>query len=64
MELAITTAIESLGRQQPSLVVPRPSTVALLFDHLFARASRVGGTSRPSAFAVLRLIVRKNLVAG
>jgi hypothetical protein len=34
MELAITTAIESLGRQQPSFVVHRPLTVALLFDHL------------------------------
>ena len=34
MELAITTAIESLGRQQPSFVVPRPLTVALLIDHL------------------------------
>src|SRR5262249_55519376 len=27
-----------------------------------ARASRVGGTSRPSAFAVVRLITRSNLV--
>ena len=27
-----------------------------------ARASRVGGTSRPSAFAVLRLMIRSNLV--
>jgi len=34
MELAITTAIESLGQQQSSVVVPWPSTVALLFDHL------------------------------
>jgi hypothetical protein len=36
MELAITTAIESLGQQQSSVVVPWPSTVALLFDHLGA----------------------------
>jgi hypothetical protein len=28
-----------------------------------ARASSVGGTSRPSAFAVLRLITNSNLVA-
>src|ERR1700704_593176 len=30
MELGVTTAIESLGPQQPSFVVPRPSTVAVV----------------------------------
>jgi ABC-type sulfate transport system permease component len=39
MELAITTAIESLGRQKPSFVVPRPSMVALSST----RARSVGG---------------------
>ncbi len=33
-----------------------------LFDHLVARASTVAGISRPSAFAVLRLITRSYLV--
>ena len=43
MELAITTAIESLGRQQPSFVVPRPLTVAFYSITSSARASSIGG---------------------
>ena len=47
--------------------VEEPSTasigdIARLFDHLVGAGEQRGGTSRPSALAVLRLITSSNLV--
>ena len=55
------------GRAQPGIEPVNPNRTARELAALHsitssARASSVGGTSRPSAFAVLRLITRSNLV--
>jgi len=39
----------------------KTSAVARLFDHLVGAVKSVGGTSRPSAFATIRLTTRPNL---
>src|SRR5215468_4243859 len=39
----------------------KTSAVARLFDHLIGAVKSVGGTSRPSAFATIRLTTRSNL---
>ena len=39
----------------------KTSAVARLFDHLVGAGKSVGGTSRPSAFATIRLTTRSNL---
>src|SRR2546430_3821805 len=46
----------------PGAAVSRCSNTACYSITSSARASSIGGTSRPSAFAVLRLIVRSYLV--
>ena len=37
-------------------------TLGGLFDHIVGRSNRVGGTVRPSVFAVLRFMISSNLV--
>ena len=46
-----------IGREQPQQGNP-------LFDHLVGAGQSVGGTSRASAFATIRLTTRSNLVGG
>jgi hypothetical protein len=51
--------------EEPSTASISDSCIAanfLLFDHLVGEGERHGGTSRPSAFAVLRLITSSYFV--
>src|SRR5205823_1220342 len=62
---AIALPASGGGCRSSSLLALTPPQANILFHHsitLFARASSVGGNSRPSAFAVVRLTTSSNTV--
>src|SRR5579864_121323 len=65
--LALVDTFKALGHSRPSSRAPANFAKPRRGSHFYsitssARASSVGGTVRPSAFAALRLIVSSNLV--